>query len=190
MLNCFFLWPSFILSIVLFKRLFPSALAIMHWRFFIDFLVGSAIVVGGVFNWLSRFGDGAEFSDVVDESSSSSLEDVFSRAYDVLLFLLSFSFVFDSVWKLIYRTGVLEFVRLPVLFPVGFVRLFVGLFCCPVVFCMRVNLFGRAVVVTSLSGAFGCSMSEKIGKVRISARICTRHNHLALRACKARMSNG
>ena len=112
-----------------------------------------AIAIGGVFFWLSRFGDAAEFSVVVDDSFSS-------------LFL--FCFVICSVFltcfcfrKLIPRAGVLDVGRPPVLFPVDFARLFVGVLCCLGALSLRDNLF-----VSSLNiGYWGRSAAQCLKNV-------------------------
>ena len=80
------------------------------------------------------------------------------------LSVLSFSIGFASVRKFNTRADVFG-VGPPLLFPVGFAGLFVGLFCSSAAISFRVNLFGRPIVASSLNigccGAFGCSLSKK-----------------------------
>ena len=78
---------------------FPSARANADWGLLTDFLIGLVGSVGCVRFWFSRFGDGAEFSDVVEDcfSSSSPLNELF------LGVLVDFALDFSSVWRLIPR---------------------------------------------------------------------------------------
>ena len=140
---------------------FPNALVSADWRFLADFLCG-ATAVGGVRFWFCLFGDRATSSeDVVDRLSSEWLDAVFSGP----VFAVVFSDI-SSVRKLIplvfwnFCAG-----RLPVLLPVNFTFLFVGLFVCVASFRFFVSFTGRPVFSSSLNnGCFGAlefSMSKK-----------------------------
>ena len=99
---------------------FPGAFAKVDLRLQTDFLVGSVgRAFGDVFFWSSRFGDGDEFFDVVDNFSSSCfpLEELSSGVALIGLF-----FDFSSVWRLT-PAWVVTRIR----FTVGLARHFVGL---------------------------------------------------------------
>ena len=100
---------------------FPGAFAKVDFRLQTDFLVGSVgRAFGGIFFLSSRFDDGAEFFDVVDNfsSSCSPLEEISSGVALIGLF-----FDFSSVWRLTPAWVVVSRVR----FPVRLAHHFVGL---------------------------------------------------------------
>ena len=160
MLNSFFFWLScFGMSIVLIRTGFSSAFASGDWRFRIDFPVDSSITVGVVFFWMSRFDNGAEFSDVVDDSCS--LDDVSSGVFVVL----SCSIVFASAWKLIHHLGVLGGGGPPGLFPVGLPVSLLGCFVVPLPFPFTLNFLANPLLYPPWSsGVVGCSTAQWLKK--------------------------